>query len=206
MMNRRARSTPEPASDPQLSGTGFALLGLLAVRSWSTYELAKQVERSLAWFWPRTERKVYDEARKLVTLGLAEAASEPTGKRGRTVYSITDAGRTALARWMSLPSAPMKLESEALVRVFFADAGSLDDLRSTLDQLIVDTEERLSELEEKLDQVASAEYGFAARRHINALGLTYQIAHHRTTIEWARRARSDVDTWRSTTDPGAWHW
>lgn len=200
-------TTPATASSEQrLSGTGFALLGLLAVRSWSTYELAKQVERSLAWFWPRTERKVYDEARKLVELGFAEAVSEPTGKRGRTVYSITGDGRRALERWMSMPSAPMKLESEALVRVFFADAGSLADLHATLDQMIADSEARLAELEDKLLQVDDPAYGFADRRHVNGLGLTFQIAHHRTVLDWARRARADTATWRSTSDAAGWHW
>ncbi len=38
--------------------TSHALLGLLAVRDWTTYELAKQVKRSLSWFWPRAERKL----------------------------------------------------------------------------------------------------------------------------------------------------
>jgi PadR family transcriptional regulator AphA len=41
--------------------TSYAVLGLLSVRSWTTYELAKQVQRSLNWFWPRAERKLYDE-------------------------------------------------------------------------------------------------------------------------------------------------
>lgn len=203
---RPADPTAADTTPSRLSGTGYALLGLLAVRSWSTYELAKQVERSLAWFWPRTERKVYDEARKLVEHGLAAAVSEPTGKRGRTVYSITDDGRRALAQWMSMPSAPMKLESEALVRVFFADAGTLDDLHATLDQLVADTEERLAELEDKLGQLDGAEYAFAERRHINGLGLTFQLAHHRSVLDWARQARADTSTWRSSTDAAGWHW
>ena len=45
--------------------TSYAVLGLLSVRSWTTYELAKQVQRSLNWFWPRAERKLYDEPKQL---------------------------------------------------------------------------------------------------------------------------------------------
>ena len=56
-----------------LSPTSHALLGLLAIQPWSTYELAKQVERSLGWFWPRAERKVYDEAKRLVRNGHARS-------------------------------------------------------------------------------------------------------------------------------------
>ncbi len=77
--------------------TSYALLGLLHVRPWTTYELAKQVQRSLRWFWPRAERKLYDEPKALVADGLATAAKEFTGQRSRTVYRITDDGRAALA-------------------------------------------------------------------------------------------------------------
>jgi len=53
--------------------TAYALLGLLAVRPWTTYELAQQVRRSLNWFWPRAERKLYDDPKRLVAEGLATA-------------------------------------------------------------------------------------------------------------------------------------
>ena len=87
----------------RLTTTSHALLGLLSIRPLSTYELAKQIERSLGWFWPRTERKIYDEARRLVGAGLVTASPEPVGKRRRTVYSITPAGRRSLTRWLAGP-------------------------------------------------------------------------------------------------------
>jgi PadR family transcriptional regulator, regulatory protein AphA len=188
-------------------GSGaFALLGLLSVQPFSTYELAKQVERSLGWFWPRTERKVYDEARKLVDVGLAAASSEPTGKRGRTVYSITPAGRDALAVWLRRPSAPLKLESESLVRLFFADAGSIDDMRQTLVQMAADTRARAAELDDKLRAFDQPDYPFVERRHINVLNLQFQIVHHAAIIEWCQWALDQVESWPSSTDPGKWDW
>jgi DNA-binding PadR family transcriptional regulator len=105
------------------------VLGLLALRDWTTYELAKQMHRSLHWFWPRAERKLYDEPKRLVADGLATASAEATGKRPKTVYSITPAGRSALSDWLDEPSATPALEFEAMVKVFFADAGSLEQLQ-----------------------------------------------------------------------------
>ena len=69
--------------------TSHAILGLLSLRSWTTYELAKQVQRSLGWFWPRAERKLYDEPKRLVAAGLATSEQEMTGARPRTVYAVT---------------------------------------------------------------------------------------------------------------------
>src|SRR5262245_62227671 len=116
------------------STTSQAILGLLALKDWTTYELTKQVQRSLGWFWPRTERKLYDEPRQLVAAGWATATEETVGKRPRTVYAITSDGRKALKRWLGEPSTPPSLEFEAMIRVFFADAGTLAQLRATLDR------------------------------------------------------------------------
>src|SRR5919202_6236966 len=103
-----------PSSSPVRTTTSYAVLGMLSVRSWTTYELAKQVQRSLNWFWPRAERRLYEEPKSLVADGLATAVKEFTGARPRTVYGITAAGRVALATWLSTPSAPLTTESEAL--------------------------------------------------------------------------------------------
>ena len=37
----------------ELNTTSFAMLGMLAIRPWSTYELAKHVDHSLRPLWPR---------------------------------------------------------------------------------------------------------------------------------------------------------
>ena len=120
------------AQDSPLTPTSYALLGLLSVRSWTTYELAKQMDRTMSRFWPRAKSKLYEEPKKLVAHGLASAESESHGKRPRTVYSITGAGRKALAAWLAAPSAEPVFESEHVLKVFFADSGTSDDLRATL--------------------------------------------------------------------------
>src|SRR6476620_9183008 len=91
---------PDGERQKSRTTTSFAILGLLSLRTWSTYELAKQVSRSLHWFWPRAERKLYDEPKVLVADGLATASKSFTGERPRTVYEITDAGRAALTAWL----------------------------------------------------------------------------------------------------------
>lgn len=117
-----------------LTTTSYAILGLLAIKPWTTYELAQQMERALNGFWPRTRSKLYEEPKKLVAQGLAKATSESVGKRPRTVYSITPKGRRALTAWVgTAPSAPgPALEFEHLVKVFFAEFGSKDDLLATI--------------------------------------------------------------------------
>ena len=115
-----------------LTATSYAILGLLAVRPWTTYELAKQVDQTLSRFWPRTRSKLFEEPKKLATAGLADATPSATGRRRSTVYSITPAGRAALAHWLAQESAPPSFESEHLLKVFYAENGTTDDVRTTL--------------------------------------------------------------------------
>lgn len=116
----------------QLTTTSYALLGLLAIKPWTTYELAQQMDRSLGRLWPRAQSKIYEEPKKLVARGLARATVETVGKRRRTVYAITAKGRTALREWLALPGAGPALESEQLLRIFFAEHGSKQDALATL--------------------------------------------------------------------------
>jgi PadR family transcriptional regulator AphA len=89
------------------------------------------MKRGLRYTWPRTETRIYQEPKNLVRHGLATASVETTGKRRRTVYSITTEGHRELARWLGQQSAPPQFQSEALLRATFADAGTRDALLAT---------------------------------------------------------------------------
>jgi PadR family transcriptional regulator, regulatory protein AphA len=189
---------------PRLTTTSHAVLGLLALRPWTTYELAKQVQKSLDWFWPRAERKLYDEPKRLVAAGLAESVREMTGARPRTVYSVTPAGRGALREWLDEPPAPPVLEFEGMVKVFFADGGSLEQLRANLTAIAAAADERLAALEAKAEELAGDDAPFGERGHINTLGLRFVLDHERGIGDWARWALAQIETWRSTNDPADW--
>ena len=190
--------TTEPTTTSQ------AILGLLALRTWTTYELAKQVQRSLGWFWPRTERKLYDEPKRLVAAGLATSKQEMTGARPRTVYGITARGKKALRKWLDEPSAPPSLEFEGLVKVFFADAGTLEQLRATLTAIAETSDARVAELDAKFTEHAAGTAPFPERRALNTVALRCQYGHERQLGDWARWALEQTATWNSPTDPGDW--
>jgi DNA-binding PadR family transcriptional regulator len=122
----------ERRSTTSLTTTSYAVLGLLAVQPWSTYELTRQMDRSLGRIWPRATSKLYEEPKKLVAHGFARASEERVGRRRRTVYSITASGRRALSAWLREPATGPVLESEQLLKVFYSDCGSRADLLATL--------------------------------------------------------------------------
>jgi len=127
---------------PNLTTTSYAILGLLSLRSWTTYELAEQMQRALGLFWPRAVSGLYEEPKKLVTAGLARASADDVGRRRRTRYEITARGRRALASWVGTPGQGPVVEFEQLVKVFFAEYGSKDDLLTTIEGVRADLAER----------------------------------------------------------------
>src|SRR5215467_6506332 len=110
-------------STPPLTTTSYAVLGLLAVKPWSSYELTQQMDRSLGRVWPRAVSKLYEEPKKLASHGLADSVPEQNGQRTRALYTITEKGREALAEWLQHPGDGPTLEFEQLLKVFFADNG-----------------------------------------------------------------------------------
>ena len=117
-----------------LAESSYAILGHLALRPWSAYELTQSVRRSLRWFWSRADSRIYSELRKLADLGLATAQQEGPSSRPRTRYSITDQGRQLLAQWLATPSSRFLLHFEPLLRVHLASHGTKEDLLRSLQE------------------------------------------------------------------------
>src|SRR4029453_3148449 len=67
-----------------LTTTSYAVLSLLAVRPMTTYELAKQMQRTLRDVWPRAESVIYEEPKRLVEHRLATASTDMVGRRAST--------------------------------------------------------------------------------------------------------------------------
>jgi PadR family transcriptional regulator, regulatory protein AphA len=179
----------------QLTTTSYAILGLLAVRPWTTYELAQQMERTLNRIWPRARSKLYEEPKKLVAHGMATAATESTGRRQRTVYTITARGREELAEWLSVPGAGPALEFEGLLKLFFADHGTRADALATIDAIDAWATEQLAVFASAAEEYVAGHGPFPERMAVNALGAGLLVDVYATTRRWATWARGFVARW-----------
>jgi PadR family transcriptional regulator, regulatory protein AphA len=179
----------------KLTTTSYVLLGHLALRSWSTYELAQQMKRSTRHYWPRAESKIYEEPKKLVAHGLATATREHTGRRPRTVYAITDEGRDALGSWLRKPGRPPLVEFEGLVKVLFAEQGTKAELLTTLRSIREQAERTRAEHAALADDLAQTGGPFPERVHINELVFSFMWDQTETVIRWATWAEQQIADW-----------
>jgi DNA-binding PadR family transcriptional regulator len=179
----------------ELTTTSYAILGLLAIKPWTTYELAQQMGRALGQFWPRAESKLYEEPKKLVAHGLARASAETVGRRPRTVYAITAKGRRALAAWVPMPGTGPSLEFEGLVKVFFAEHGTKADLLATIERVRAEVAERSAQGVEICRGYLDGEGPFPERLPWIILAGTFLDEYVEALERWADWAAAIVEDW-----------
>ncbi|MGA2014566.1 MAG: PadR family transcriptional regulator [Solirubrobacteraceae bacterium] len=182
-------------ADPIISTTSAALLGQLALREQTPYEMTREMARNLRYFWPRAASHVYREVKRLAANGWATAERSSTGHRPRTVYRITPHGRSALAGWLAAPSAGTALEHEPLLRVFLAASGSREDLLAAVSRARADAEQMLAVGRPLAGEYLSATHPFQDQVHIRALTFDYLYNWARFTVAWAERTEQEVRRW-----------
>jgi PadR family transcriptional regulator, regulatory protein AphA len=189
-------------SSSRLSTAGFAILGLLALRPFSAYELTQQIHRGPRYMQPASERNLYAEPKRLAAAGLVRMRREQVGRRSRTVYEITPAGRDALRRQLATPPAPPQLEFEALQRLVFADQGSKQDLLAALDATSRQVEELLDDGMEQARGYQDDGGPFPQRLHLVMLFARFYVDFLLLVRDWVELATREVASWPTTRDLG----
>ncbi len=183
----------------ELTTTSYAILSLLGVRPWTTYQLAQQMERSVGTMWPRAASVVYEEPKRLARLGVVESEISHTGRRASTVYSITDAGRAALEEWLTVPGSGPVFEYEALLKVAFADNGSIESLRGNLAAVRDDVERELAEVVERMREYAETGGPYPDRLPVIALATRFYFELNLGIQRWAEWAEAATADWPGVT-------
>ncbi len=141
------------STEIRLSGTSYAVLGLIGhLQPCSPYDLKRYLEQSVENFWPVPHTTFYAEPARLADAGLLVVEQESGGRR-RKLYSLTDAGRSALHDWVHAPeSSPPQVRDEIMLKLFLgADPVPL------VQERVGWHERKLAELESYLAAVREAD-------------------------------------------------
>ena len=167
----------------QLTTTEAAILGLLSHAPRSGYDLRKDVEASVGYFWGPAKSQIYAVLPRLVEDGYASVRKVAQAERAdKSVYRITRAGRAALKSWIEeTPAPPDPDRNPLLLKIFFGQAASPEVLVEHIRQRRLEAAALRSYLEEL------EEDDFHARLTIS-WGLEYAGA----VIRWAKRAEREL--------------
>ena len=111
----------------------FAILGYLSTGPGTGWDISRQFDTGLGWFWTARHSQIYPELKRMTQEGLVERDSETVGEAlERFSYSITDRGRAVLAEFTtSAPVYPPNRDAERLQFIFADDTP--DALRAHLE-------------------------------------------------------------------------
>src|SRR6266852_2597710 len=104
-MPKASKSTKSPAFKQSRNGLREAVLGLLAIRQMSGYDLSRSYRRALQQIWHAPLGQIYPTLRKMQRDGLQRFTDTVQHDRPNLkVYSLASAGRRLLVMWLSQPA------------------------------------------------------------------------------------------------------
>jgi PadR family transcriptional regulator AphA len=123
----------------RISTLGYALLTLLAREPLSGYDLAQRMKRPLGFFWQAQHSQIYPELANLEERGLVfHHVIVQEDRPQKKLYTITEAGRSALKTWVTQPPPPPLERNELLLKtyaIWLADQAQVLDLFRTQEQV-----------------------------------------------------------------------
>jgi DNA-binding PadR family transcriptional regulator len=161
-----------------LSPTAYVILGMLAWRPMSGYDIKAVVDHSTRFFWAASYGQIYPELGRLAEAGLVKGKAERGSARKRTAYKLTAAGREALRDWLASEPRAFEQRDEGLLKLFFASAAP-ETAVATLEAKRAYHESKVKQLRE-LEAVGKAE-GYAG------LVLRYGIESSEWMAGWCAR-------------------
>ncbi len=166
-----------------------AILVTLLDKPQSGYELGKRFDKTVGFFWRARHQQIYAELHRMAEKGwISSETIAQEDRPNRIVYSVTDAGRSALQEWAATYVAQPSVKEELLVKLFAL--GEID-----ADVLIDQVQQRLEEHQQTLahyHQVMAEHYPDLAvlkpRARGRYLGLRSGILNEENAIRWCEEA------------------
>lgn len=120
------------------SRSKYAILGFLASKPRSGYDIKKAIEKSISFFWNESYGQIYPILKALVSEGLAEKLVEDEkSARGKQKYAITELGQEHLQNWIKQAADYGGFRNEVLLKLYFGDhsdvASSINHLNNFID-------------------------------------------------------------------------
>ncbi len=172
----------------------YTILGLLSWRSFSGYDLKKIISDSDLFYWSGNNNQIYHSLISLHKAGLVtQQVQQQESLPAKKIYSITEAGRAALRKWLlSNPELP-ELHNNFLIQLAWTEPLSGEEL----DNLLGRYEEEIA-VQLRMRQARAAQPGAAPNRSPREQFLWERINEHLTAayqhaLDWVHQLRKDLD-------------
>jgi len=112
-----------------------AIMTALIDNDLSGYELARDFEASMGFFWHASHQQIYQELHKLAEKSLLNKREvHQSGKPNKIVYGLTRAGREALAEWVYGATKNQNAKDELVIKLYNLSAENASHLASEISE------------------------------------------------------------------------
>jgi DNA-binding PadR family transcriptional regulator len=175
------------AAERPLTDFEHVLLGVIADEPRSGYGLKKMFSSSPASVYQPSPGALYPALRRLEERGLLRAEQQvSSGRRGRRLYQVSEAGRAVFLAWLRRPIEPETVGADLgqhLMR-FSLMENYLE--RAEVIAFLTDLDAALDGFVRSMEEFVASRQG-TLRQHA-LLALDHGIAVHRASLEWVRSA------------------
>ena len=108
-------------SSTELTNVSYVTLALIGDGGASPHDLVDMDRRGGQIYYAVAHSRLYAEPKRLEELGYVRSVKRPGKTRERTFYTLTEAGRVALAAWAVEPPAAVRIQNEAVPKLLSGD-------------------------------------------------------------------------------------
>ena len=164
------------------------ILGLLAHEDLTGYDIKKQIDGAISFFWKGSFGSIYPALSDMEKQGLVKSKkADAAGGREKIIYRITKKGKDTLKTWLNDEKAINDLKYETLLKMYF---GGSEDRSVTIRNIEIFEEQVKGNLEvlkiykENLEKVLDQE------DHMHFyLTIMFGIETYEAYLRWCNKAR-----------------
>ncbi len=172
---------------------GEAILVCLTERPMSGYDLAKNFDASIGFFWRASHQQIYRELGKLREKGFVERQEiNQSGKPNRILHTITPNGRTALLNWSKKPSRQPAFKDDLLVKLYAIEDIDLQTLKEGLAMRMEQHQSNLSKFKRIKERYYTGRE-LSVNQKGKAIALDMGIEEQMSRIQWLDQALTRID-------------
>jgi len=167
------------------NNTLYAILGIITRGPQSGYDIRKQFNASLRFFWSESYGQIYPMLKQLVQDGYA-VQLESDDPRKKKLYRITQEGQALFQEWLAEPVNPINYRDELLLKITFATPQDTKVLLTQLQKERDDMEKNIALLSEQEAQARQLYHN----RELPAwmITLRYGIISNEARLRWCEES------------------
>lgn len=164
----------------------FVILGLLALRAMTIYDLNKALEKGISLFYSASFGSINAAIGKMLEKGWILGEEKVENGRNKKIFHLTPSGQQAFQDWLGSEIEAEKVKDPALTRLYFMGFTPLEERIRVLEAHLEKLRQVLAALDAIHEQALKIEFdsGLKDVVHFQMLTLKYGRDFYAFNIQW----------------------